>query len=919
MNRRGHQSVKIPNVKLRPAPAPTAESSRKRARQRQSSPLNALDDELRRRVLEEAEAEESSHAALGSSSKPWAGIVITFTGAENKPRLTELVRELGGEVEHALTVDVTHIIAVGFGSPKYLYAVEHRLPVMMPSWILDAHARWLGGEELDVKADMEKHRLLPFFGLRIAISGIEPLERRKQLVSYITQYGGIYSKDLDRTCTHLVSAKSALDSKSSEKVKWALKEIQDRDIARRRGKKLVDDDIRIIYEEWIWDCVGFAGRWKEDSYDARKPRRRGKVSAEDVFSGKAFIEPEAEKKPAEEAEVHQPAAVRKRKREHMDLVGEIISTAVKKEPEEPSREPTAGLDDVPGPSKDNQQVQATDKGARRPTEVEQKPSILHTSRQTSFTAGPSAVSAKAGGEVKPRDMPNHDHDVSAAALEPPQQFFAGLRFTHNISQDCEGLERAIALHGGQLVIGTSEDAKIDFFIIRLYSQTVPELPILEKTARVVTECWVEGCCFEQKLLSPDDHLVFQPLPAPMPIPGAGKLLVHLSGFSTADTVYLRRLLRAIGGELSVKLNRQSTHLVCAQPTGQKYEKAHEWGVSVVKDTWLFGMGRSGVLEPESAHRHDGPPPPINRTVAKLTNKTNSISGMSMISDLNDAMDYSRVNPESTVSQSGNIPLSQSRLLKLTPTHIDDEISISVQHVTGSTSTVVLPPPPPPGISSCAHPLSPPKTETMRRLNQAAPFHPPSLPDIKPSPSLSADPHILRTTSAPPLSDSLSRRSNPFSKAISTSGRIERTTTTTATNQSTTEMLRLLAQREDDSSVSRNKVIRRSRLSGASASASKSRSRLRSTDTTSASPGTPVPASEEQVQEQEQDKERQLEIQSGGQDTEIQVDVEAEESMRVMYVDHEAARTKRKLMEAVMRGSRGEISSSTTTTGNKTRR
>ena len=48
------------------------------------------------------------------------------------------------------------------------------------------------------------------------------------------------------------------------------------------------------------------------------------------------------------------------------------------------------------------------------------------------------------------------------------------------------------------------------------------------------------------MISPDEHIVFRPLVAPMPVPSAGSLLVHLSGFTTGETVYLRRLLRAIG-------------------------------------------------------------------------------------------------------------------------------------------------------------------------------------------------------------------------------------------------------------------------------------------------------------------------------------------------------------------------------------
>ena len=54
------------------------------------------------------------------------------------------------------------------------YAVEHRLPVMAPSWIQNGHARWLKGEELDLTSEIEIHKLKPFWGLKIAISGIEP-------------------------------------------------------------------------------------------------------------------------------------------------------------------------------------------------------------------------------------------------------------------------------------------------------------------------------------------------------------------------------------------------------------------------------------------------------------------------------------------------------------------------------------------------------------------------------------------------------------------------------------------------------------------------------------------------------------------------------------------------------------------------
>lgn len=71
---------------------------------------------------------------------------------EEKPRLSAFVKELGGQVENALTVNVTHVIASGSGSAKYMYAIEHQLPVLEPSWVEDSHIRWIAGQDLDVQA-----------------------------------------------------------------------------------------------------------------------------------------------------------------------------------------------------------------------------------------------------------------------------------------------------------------------------------------------------------------------------------------------------------------------------------------------------------------------------------------------------------------------------------------------------------------------------------------------------------------------------------------------------------------------------------------------------------------------------------------------------------------------------------------------
>lgn len=214
----------------------------------------------------------------------------------------------------------------------------------------------------------------------------------------------------------------------------------------------------------------------------------------------------------------------------------------------------------------------------------------------------------------------------------------------------------------------------------------------EPTPTLVTECWVEGCCFEQRLLDPDATLVFRPLSVDCPIPGASGLLVHISGFPTETTVYLKRLLKTVGGVVSEKLNRKTTHLVCAVPEGQKWTKAHEWGVACVKDSWLWNMGRTGMVDEVAKHLHgadmaNGAPLP-----------TPSRSGASRTGSEGDALGSSV--PNLTVEEISGSSLS-SRVLKSTPTHVDKLTGVPSALVADSTNA-----------------LQSPKASTERLLNRA---------------------------------------------------------------------------------------------------------------------------------------------------------------------------------------------------------
>ncbi len=110
MNKRKHNlSFKIPNVKLRPAPQQSEKSSSsKRRHEPEERERNAMDEEILKQAWEGADGqslrfaelstlfrmlltphsltdeETSSRKMRKTNERPWKGIVITFTGVEEK-------------------------------------------------------------------------------------------------------------------------------------------------------------------------------------------------------------------------------------------------------------------------------------------------------------------------------------------------------------------------------------------------------------------------------------------------------------------------------------------------------------------------------------------------------------------------------------------------------------------------------------------------------------------------------------------------------------------------------------------------------------------------------------------------------------------------------------------------------------------
>jgi len=179
------------------------------------------------------------------------------------------------------------------------------------------------------------------------------------------------------------------------------------------------------------------------------------VFPEDVLNGTVVFEDAAVA--PKELEKEEQAVIRKRKREGVDLVGEIFSsTSVK----------------LPVPDSERSVI-TEEAGPSRPTvaaaQGDRKPSLLHVSRTTSFTTPDRSKTPMPPPLIPAATVLLALDDKAEAAAQQPPQFLDGLRFSHDIAEHCEGLEKALLAHGGVLVpeVDRLQGAEVDYVIIRL--------------------------------------------------------------------------------------------------------------------------------------------------------------------------------------------------------------------------------------------------------------------------------------------------------------------------------------------------------------------------------------------------------------------------------------------------------------------
>ncbi len=211
------------------------------------------------------------------------------------------------------------------------------------------------------------------------------------------------------------------------------------------------------------------------------------TSEDDVINGTFELPAEPQAGPSTEPQAidSEPALVRKRKREGMPtLVDEIISvTGIKSHPALPETDvarpdsPTRAPDPIPIASISDNDSTHREKPALaiRP---ERKPSMLHVSRTTSFTAAASAPSVAVVSETTAPSIGQtgtlrRDDAQSVHQLAEPSgstsKLFQGLKFSHIILDQKTVFEKALVDHGA--ILGPEEDRQmgeeVDYVVVRL--------------------------------------------------------------------------------------------------------------------------------------------------------------------------------------------------------------------------------------------------------------------------------------------------------------------------------------------------------------------------------------------------------------------------------------------------------------------
>ena len=225
--------------------------------------------------------------------------------------------------------------------------------------------------------------------------------------------------------------------------------------------------------------------------------------------------------------------------------------------------------------------------------------------------------------------------VQASTTEsstPTLNVFQGRRFYCKLPNPdlTSKVQHAITSHGGIMqrrFLPEDPAFKVDFAVIMYHSD---KLPAHKVRGAQVTHWWVKNSVLEGRMLEVASRALYLPLQIEIPLPqwksqGGGanddaRPLISLSNYHGHDRNYIRVLAQVLGARFTDNLTDEHTHLVCRGTRGEKYQRALEWGVSIVDLEWLDDVCTTGRVPaiPDSPTSERGSSPHKNRSPSAIS-------------------------------------------------------------------------------------------------------------------------------------------------------------------------------------------------------------------------------------------------------------------------------------------------------------
>ncbi|KAG0359216.1 hypothetical protein BGZ54_010042 [Gamsiella multidivaricata] len=167
------------------------------------------------------------------------------------------------------------------------------------------------------------------------------------------------------------------------------------------------------------------------------------------------------------------------------------------------------------------------------------------------------------------------------------------------------LEEKIEAAGGILANEYSGDI-VDILICRYRSGTA--YIGASRDGKIVGSVdWLLHVLQTGTLPSPKAWLLHYPIPQGS-IEGSSSLVITISNYTGPVREYLKRMIVAIGAIYKPTLSSSespepTTHIICGNASGDKYEKGHEWNVKIVNHLWLEECFQAWTLQSETKPRY----------------------------------------------------------------------------------------------------------------------------------------------------------------------------------------------------------------------------------------------------------------------------------------------------------------------------